>query len=129
MVKEEFQLIDEPFRQGLFSRFLNSLLKRRIVNFWRRRKREIKLQLIRHGVTTDEEFLPFALAFFNELRPLLLRSFREEYPDRRPDPSSLRRWLANCMFSCEALGKTKDRNTWAEIYDFYLMINEKGAEF
>lgn len=125
--KEEYQLIDKPFRQGLFSRFLNSLLKRRILQVWRKQKQQIKMKVVRYGITTDEQFIPLLQDLFQELSPLLLRSFREEYPNRRPDPSALRRWIADCMFSCEVLGKTKDRNTWAEIYDFYLMVQEKGT--
>jgi hypothetical protein len=106
-------LLSPPFRN--LDTIKNSLTKRRIVLNWPKDKQRILRQLYKHDVASDDEFMLYLAAYFNEIKPLLLRSYQEEYPGERPTPSQLINWMRDCMIVSRLLGRKKELKIWLEI--------------
>lgn len=120
---DSYDLLEKPFQENI-DQFGNSLTKRKILKFWREERVKLMRQLYKEDVHTDEQFLPYATALYEQLKPLLLQSYKEEYPDRRPTITEMETWIEDCAVSCNVLDRTKDRNTWVEVWKFYRMLKE-----
>jgi hypothetical protein len=111
---EMSRLLSPPFRNNL-TRVMNSLTKKRIIRNWPKDKQRFLRQLYKHDVDNDAEFMIHLAAYFNEIKPLLLQSYQEEYPGERPTPSQLINWMRDCMIVSRLLGRKKELKIWLEI--------------
>ncbi|WP_146130657.1 hypothetical protein [Laceyella sediminis] len=120
---DEMNLLSPPFRNDL-TRITNSLTKRRIIWNWPKDKKRLQRQLYKHDVCTDKEFMIHLASYFNEIKPLLLQSYQEEYPGEHPTPSQLINWMRDCMIVSKLLGRKKELKTWIEIIDMCEWLQE-----
>ncbi|WP_379883049.1 hypothetical protein [Laceyella putida] len=82
---------------------------------WPKDKERIKRQLYKDDVYLDDQFMRYLTNYFNEIKPLLLQSYQEEYPGKHPTPIELINWMRDCMIVSRLLGRKKEMKTWIEI--------------
>jgi hypothetical protein len=122
---DEMNLLSQPFRNGV-DKFKNSLTKRRIILNWPQDKQRIQRQLYKHDVYSDDQFMLHLANYFNEIKPLLLQSYQEEYPGERPTPSQLINWMRDCMIVSKFLGRKREMKSWIEIIKVCEWLREEN---
>jgi hypothetical protein len=120
---EELQLLSIPFRSRL-NQFMSSLTKKRIVLNWHKDKERIQRKLYKDDVDCDTQFLLCLADYYHEIKPILLQSYREEYPEEPPTPTKLKEWMEDCAIASSVLGHKKARNVWLEIIRVFEWLME-----
>ncbi len=96
--------------------FQYSVTKRKILQTWRRDKRQFIHSLIWDDRrNTGSQALPFAIQFYKSFRSLLWQSYAEEFPGEKPDIDQLCEWLEDNAIISNHFGKQRDQNTWLDI--------------
>ncbi|MFC7440456.1 hypothetical protein [Laceyella putida] len=131
---DELSLLSTPFRSRLHQ-FMGSLTKKRIVLNWPKDKERLQRRLYKEDVHSDAQFLLYLADYFREIKPILIQSYREEYPEDVPTPTKLKGWMEDCAIASSVLGRKKERNVWLEMIRVFewlmeanlIPINDKNA--
>lgn len=111
---DELSLLSNPFQSRLHQ-CMGSLNKKRIVLNWPKDKERIQRRLYKEDVHSDTQFLQCLADYFGEIKPILIQSYREEYPQDIPTPAKLKGWMEDCAIAANLLGRKKERNVWLEM--------------
>lgn len=98
--------------EAMIWQYQHSVTKRKILQTWRQDKRRFLNSLIRDDVSLNPTY---AVQFYKNFRALLWQSYREEFPEEKPNIDQLCDWLKDNATICNHLGKQQDRNTWLDI--------------
>lgn len=99
-----------------------SFAKRRLVKHWMKRKVEIDRQIIREGITTDEQFAPILFRLWDEIGPMWEEAFRGDHPDKVYHVRNLKEWLEANKEACRKRGNTREALAWVQMFNFFVSL-------
>jgi hypothetical protein len=102
------------------------LATRRLVKHWMKRKAEIDRQILREGISTDEQFTPILFRLWDEIGPMWEEAFRADHPNKVYHHRNLKDWIEVNEAACRKMGNTREALAWVQMYNFFINMLDQG---